>query len=156
MTDSKSVKHATVSVLVFTSGAPTKVLLLHHKKTDQWQMPGGHIEDTENPLEAAIREVESETGIDVIPYLGVPSPLDEKTVLLPRPQYLLEAQIPARGKEDEHYHLDMIYVVHIPEQTAKHKPTSAHDIGWFERGQLDTLPMAMKVLTIIKLEMAQS
>ena len=38
----------------------------------QWNFPAGHIEDGENMLEGAIREVKEETGITVkdIKYLG--------------------------------------------------------------------------------------
>ena len=47
-----------------------KVLLVHHKKFNKWNQPGGHIEDNETPEETAIREVYEETGLNVniVPY----------------------------------------------------------------------------------------
>jgi 8-oxo-dGTP diphosphatase len=156
VTNAKSVKHATVSVLVFTTEEPAKVLLLHHKKTGKWHTPGGHVEGTENPLETAVREVKADAAIDLTPYLGISSAIDERTVLLPRPQYLIEAQMPAHGKDREHYHLDMMYVVRIPEQSVASKAKGAHDIGWFDESQLDSLPMAMNVLTLVKQEIAHA
>ena len=38
---------------------------MHHKKLDVWLYPGGHVEDTETPDEALVREVKEETGLDI-------------------------------------------------------------------------------------------
>ena len=45
-----------------------RVLLLHRRATirDQWETPGGKIEDGENPRTAADREVEEEIGVKVM------------------------------------------------------------------------------------------
>ena len=37
----------------------------HHEDRDIWMVPGGGIEEGESSLEAAVREVEEETGLDV-------------------------------------------------------------------------------------------
>lgn len=44
-----------------------RVLLLHRhsKGADQWEVPGGKLENTEDPKAAAIREVKEEVGVDV-------------------------------------------------------------------------------------------
>jgi 8-oxo-dGTP diphosphatase len=42
-----------------------KVLLIHRKIPDVWELPGGNIEYGENPSETAKREVKEETGLDV-------------------------------------------------------------------------------------------
>jgi len=42
-----------------------KVLLVWHKKHNEWLPPGGHIEQNETPNDAVLREVKEETGLDV-------------------------------------------------------------------------------------------
>lgn len=39
-----------------------KWLLCQHKERETWEMPGGHIEENETPLQAACRELYEETG----------------------------------------------------------------------------------------------
>jgi 8-oxo-dGTP pyrophosphatase MutT (NUDIX family) len=42
-----------------------KILLIHHRKLDQWLPLGGHIELDEDPEQAALREAKEESGLDV-------------------------------------------------------------------------------------------
>ena len=42
-----------------------RVLLVHRKDYDLWNLPGGTLEDFESPKNAVIREVKEETGLDV-------------------------------------------------------------------------------------------
>jgi 8-oxo-dGTP pyrophosphatase MutT (NUDIX family) len=151
----KPIKHYTASVLIFTDSAPAKVLLVHHKKFDKWMQPGGHQEEHENPVEAAIRETKEETGLDISPYLTVGVAVDEIAAFLPRPQYLLEELIAKHGREPEHYHLDQFYIVRMPEQEGKHRPKESKDIRWFRLDELGYLPMFKNLRTLIEQEMTQ-
>jgi 8-oxo-dGTP pyrophosphatase MutT (NUDIX family) len=151
----KLTKHYTASVWILTDTQPRKILLVHHKKYDNWIQPGGHQEPWENPLETAIREAREETGIDVAPYLPAPTRLDGHTALLPQPAYVLEAKVPAYGDQPEHYHIDIEYVVHLPEQLVQHAQRESHNIGWFTLDQLDDLPMFDNVRMVLKQELAQ-
>ena len=52
----------TVEVLIVHKN---KVLLRRHDKYNKWLSVGGHIELDENPVQAAIREVKEEVGLDI-------------------------------------------------------------------------------------------
>jgi 8-oxo-dGTP pyrophosphatase MutT (NUDIX family) len=41
-----------------------RVLLIKHKRLGKWLPPGGELEPDETPLEAAIRELREETGLE--------------------------------------------------------------------------------------------
>ena len=43
-----------------------KVLLIYEKDRNFWGFPKGHVEDGENEIETALREVKEEVGLDVI------------------------------------------------------------------------------------------
>jgi len=40
-----------------------KILLLHKKKEEHWEVPGGKVKEEESPTETAIREAEEEIGV---------------------------------------------------------------------------------------------
>lgn len=64
-----------------------KLLLRMHDKFKIWLSIGGHIELDENPIQAAIREVKEEVGLDVRIIDSRPLPADEfdyKTIIAPR------------------------------------------------------------------------
>ena len=133
------VKHYTASAIILSDGQPRKALLLHHRKHGKWLPPGGHQEAYENSLEAVIRETREETGLDIAPYLPAPQPFDANVTIQPLPAFIQEQRVPAHGIEPEHYHLDMNYVVRIPEQTVRHAAVEAHDIRWFTLDEINTL-----------------
>ena len=59
-----------LGVLVYIERADT-VLMIHRQKADEhrgfWLAPGGKLEKNEAPIEAAIREVREETGLQIQP-----------------------------------------------------------------------------------------
>jgi 8-oxo-dGTP pyrophosphatase MutT (NUDIX family) len=126
-------KQFTASVWILTKTNPKKVLLIHHKKLNKWQQPGGHVEIDENPVECAIREVKEETGVDIGILNDQVQVLDGGDKFLPAPTFLQEQNIPQFGEEPAHYHLDINYVVEIDEQKLKHSDKEAHGIGWFTK-----------------------
>jgi 8-oxo-dGTP pyrophosphatase MutT (NUDIX family) len=60
--------HVTASAFV-VEGTHTKLLLIHHRKLGLWLQPGGHVDDDEAVLTAAIREVHEETGVVAAPLI---------------------------------------------------------------------------------------
>src|SRR5258706_14045404 len=106
-------KHLGASAIIITDTLPKKTLLLHHKKHNTWFQPGGHVEDIENPVEAVIREVKEETGID-ISFLQEKIKKMDNASILPIPDFFLEEVIPAHGDEPSHFHLDFLYIITVP------------------------------------------
>jgi 8-oxo-dGTP pyrophosphatase MutT (NUDIX family) len=152
----KPLKHYTASVFIFTNQLPAKVLLIHHKKFNKWMQPGGHQEEYENPVEAAIREVKEETGLDITPYLANSHPIDDHASLIPQPAYLLECLIPKHGKEPEHYHLEQSYVVRIPDLPIPKKAHDEHGAKWLQAEELDGLDMFPNVRMIVQQELSKA
>ncbi len=81
-----------------------KVLLRMHEKHHRWLVPGGHIELDEDPVEAAIREVKEEVGLDITISSGHMSPPDDFTKPLPAPSYMGRSKV-----NDTHEHVFMVY-----------------------------------------------
>jgi 8-oxo-dGTP pyrophosphatase MutT (NUDIX family) len=75
----------------------TAVLLVHHGKLDRWLQPGGHCDDKETALDAAVREAFEETGV-----CGLE--------LLQQGIFDIDVHgIPARKSEPSHVHYDVRY-----------------------------------------------
>jgi len=151
---SKPPKHYTASILIMTEEEPVKTLLLTHPKLNTWMCPGGHQESFENPLEAAIREAEEETGLDISAYFEAAIPLDDRAHLLPMPKYILEVQIAPHGDDEFHYHTDMVYSVRIPQKSLVHRRRESHELRWFTAEELDTLSIFKNLRLLLKKEMA--
>ncbi len=150
-------KQLTASILLIAQENPEKVLLIHHKKHGCWLQPGGHVEKFENPLEAAIREAQEETGIDVSPWLQTGPKIDTYAYQLPIPDYTAEYLIPPHGDEPEHYHVDWLYVVRLPNTQEIHREKrSSHDIGWFTLEEALDLPMFTNTQYFLKQMMQNS
>ncbi|MFC9585813.1 NUDIX hydrolase [Streptomyces yangpuensis] len=92
--------HVTVGALLVRDDA--EILLIEHLAYGITLQPGGHLEPTDATLvEAAVRELTEETGIDA----------GQVSVVSPTPVYVEYGRVPARPQknEPEHYHLDLGY-----------------------------------------------
>jgi ADP-ribose pyrophosphatase YjhB (NUDIX family) len=90
------------TVAVFVVHAD-RVLLHHHRKLSMWLPPGGHIEPNELPDDAALREVEEETGVRAV-LVGAPG----LPVTYPR-QLMRPAGIQLEDIAPGHQHIDLVY-----------------------------------------------
>ncbi len=102
-------KHFTASALVL--GNSRSLLLVDHKKLGVWLYPGGHIDPSETPDQAVLREVKEETGLEVR-MLGpdnveLSEPASDVWALHTPYRVLVELIDDSSG---EHYHIDLIYV----------------------------------------------
>lgn len=86
-----------------------KFLVLYHKDLEMYLYPGGHVDSNDkSPLEAAIREIKEETGLDNFVELKVANnelvPLDIDTQKI---RYNERLNLPS------HYHFDFRYLFMI-------------------------------------------
>ncbi len=115
--------HITASGLVIKND---KVLLIRHPFIGKYFQPGGHIDENETPLEAAIREVYEETGWKCSPHLTHQQILDIDIHLIPENKKKLEAA---------HWHIDLCYRLNPIEQTPASESLSA---TWVEISRVES------------------
>lgn len=145
----KGEKHFTAGALLVTKTIPKKALLVFHRKQQTWFQPGGHIEQFENPIEATIREVKEETGIDVSFMKDAVEKSGDDALFLPKPDYFLEEIIPAHGDEPEHFHLDLIYVIEVEEQNLVISEGESEKLGWFSKDEIQGLHLLSNMKKIL-------
>lgn len=115
--------HITASGLVIQNN---KVLLILHPHIKKWFQPGGHIDEGELPIEAAIREVYEETGLVCMSAIENPDPIDVDV-----------HEIPANSSKNEgaHLHIDLLYQLKVLREEA---PLEKITKGWFSFDQIES------------------
>ena len=145
-----SEKHYTSTVFLVTKEDPKRVLFVHHNKFGKWLPPGGHQEMFEDPVEAAVREVYEETGINIAKHVPPARKIDERVSALFSPAYVLEVNIGENKKSPEHTHLDMIYVIEIPYQDVKYDENESSDIKWFTHEETKELDLFENIHVLLE------
>lgn len=122
-----------------------KVLLRMHDKHHIWLSVGGHIELDEDPVQAAIREVKEEVGLD-IKLIGPKQPvsnneLDYKSIVGSR--YIGVHQV-----NDVHKHVVLVYFAKantdvILESTMGHERTETR---WVKKEELKKMNLRPNIL----------
>jgi len=102
--------HLTASAIVVGEEG---VLLHLHKKLGMWLQPGGHIEAGEAPWDAAVREVQEETGLRAVP-------MEPK-------EHLFHIDVHQAGA---HLHLDLRYLVRAS-GTPEPPEGESQQVRWF-------------------------
>lgn len=111
--------HITGSVWVVN---PTrdKVLLLHHRKHDQWFQPGGHADGDADILRVALRETQEETGLPANAIRLVDGEIFDVDI----------HTIPAGHCGPQHVHYDIRFLVEIDDELAVPGNDESHQILW--------------------------
>ena len=128
MPESPIPRHFTATGFVVNGDA---TLLHWHHRVQAWLPPGGHVEPDEDPVQAVLREVKEETGLDVelVPTQHVPeiSNLDQ----VPAPRTILVEDVYDQ-KVGAHQHIDMIYFCRV----SGPRPPAPEGWVWFTRKDL--------------------
>ena len=84
------------------------VLLHWHLKVGAWLPPGGHIDDNEDPVQAVLREIREESGVEAEVVSNAPGLDLTYPTQVPPPFTIMVEDIddPVAGY---HQHIDMIY-----------------------------------------------
>jgi len=98
-------RHYTATAYVVSN---SHTLLLWHGRLRMWLPPGGHCEPNEDPVQAALREAEEESGLTV-EVIAPPNMLvcDGPEVLPPPAVILIEDIV--RDDQPFHQHIDHVY-----------------------------------------------
>lgn len=112
-----------------------RILLLRHRKLDQWLQPGGHVEDGETPDEAAKREALEETGYRV-ELKSSTERINEGSIDLPEPFNVNLHRI-----KDGHWHCDFQYLAELSGDRKDDYEYEDENIGWFSKEELKNLDM---------------
>jgi 8-oxo-dGTP pyrophosphatase MutT (NUDIX family) len=116
--------HITASGLVVKDD---KALLILHPYIKRWFQPGGHIDEGESPIEAAIREVYEETGYVCEMDSDNQEPLD------------IDAhEISANPKNGEgaHLHIDLLYRLKVLRQEQSMENIECR---WFSLSEIESV-----------------
>jgi len=96
------------------------VLMMHHKKHDQWFQPGGHADGDADIVRVALRETSEETGIDL-----------SQINLLNLNVFDVDIHaIPAIGNEPRHDHIDIRFLVEIDDSLPVPGNDESHQVMW--------------------------
>jgi 8-oxo-dGTP pyrophosphatase MutT (NUDIX family) len=125
-----NVGHITASGLVVRDN---KVLLIFHPHIKKWFQPGGHIDEGESPIEAAIREVYEETGLVCVTDIENSEPMDVDV-----------HEIPANSAKNEgaHLHIDLLYRLKV---IREEKPLEKMSCAWFSFDEVES-PRIQRVI----------
>ncbi len=109
------------------------VLLRMHDKYNRWFPPGGHIELDEDPVEAALREVKEEVGLDVVLVGGEARHFNGRDTDLLVPRFMNRHRI-----SDTHEHVSLVYfAISSTRDVVPGEGESTEGIRWFTAAELD-------------------
>jgi 8-oxo-dGTP pyrophosphatase MutT (NUDIX family) len=140
------IKHATAGAFVFCDFPDGwRLGLVEHPRMGVLACPGGHVEDDESQAQAAIREVEEETGLRGVRLLEPPAPalpagFPDTHARVPLPWWITEMRVPADNHlSEKHVHVDHVWVGIASDPHPAEQP--AHPFAWYTAEEIQELPM---------------
>jgi 8-oxo-dGTP pyrophosphatase MutT (NUDIX family) len=139
-----TVKHATAGAFVFCRFPDGwRLGLIEHPRLGRHMIMGGHVEAFETQAEAAVREVEEESGLRGVRLIEAPTPAlppGFPYASVAAPWWITEQDVPADNHLGEpHVHVDHQYVAVVDDPAPV--GGAVHVFGWFSLDQLADLPM---------------
>ena len=98
-----------------------QVLLMHHRRHNQWFQPGGHADGDADILRVALRECAEETGLDPAHITLIDSSIFDVDI----------HAIPPMGNIPPHEHIDVRFVVEIDDKLDIPGNDESHAVEWF-------------------------
>ena len=108
-----------------------KVLLIHHKRYNEWLPIGGHIELDEDPEDALYREIQEESGLKVRILAETPDIRHQGVKPLPTPSFVDAHRIDAR-----HQHIAFVYFGISSTDKMKLHTREHYEFRWLSKQEL--------------------
>jgi len=100
----------------------SKVLMMHHKKLNQWFQPGGHADGDADIIRVALKETAEETGIEAEHIKLVDSNIFDVDIHTIAPY----------GNDPRHEHIDIRFLLEIDDSIAVPGNDESHEILWID------------------------
>jgi len=111
--------HVTGSAWV-VSPDRSKVLMMHHKKLDQWFQPGGHADGDSDIVRVALKETEEETGISAEDIKLVDGGIFDVDI----------HSIAPYGNDPQHDHIDIRFLLEVNDSIPVPGNDESHQVLW--------------------------
>ena len=99
-----------------------RILMMHHRKHDQWFQPGGHADGDADILRVALRETSEESGLDASHVRLLDSAIFDVDI----------HTIPASERGPQHEHVDIRFLVEIDDSLPVPGSDESHDVLWVD------------------------
>lgn len=113
--------HVTGSTWVVNSRRD-RVLLLHHRKLDQWFQPGGHADGDSDILRVALKETSEETGLEEQDFKLVDEAVFDVDI------HRIEANL----QDPQHEHIDIRFLLEIDDSLPVPGNDESHQVIWVD------------------------
>lgn len=110
-----------------------RVLLVHHKKYNEWLPIGGHIDLDEDPDQALDKEIREECGLRVRILNTAPAIAHRHVKPLRTPSFMDVHRI-----SDTHKHIALVYFAKASSDRARLHTREHRELGWFTARELDS------------------